>query len=102
MKRLTNTRYADDILIYAESLIGFRDMVELLTGDLRDIGLHLNADKTEIPHRELIDEDCNADYIDIAGQLVRVLHVDRWHRYLGRRLSLSSAERTNVEFKYRK
>ena len=77
-------------------------MVILLIEELESIGLHLNANKTKILHTELIDEDCTVDYIDIAGELVRVLHGDQWHRYLGRRLSLSSAERTNIDFKYRK
>ena len=55
IKRLTNTRYADDILIYAESLSGLRRMVILLIEELESIGLHLNADKIKILHAELID-----------------------------------------------
>ena len=38
MPRLTNTRYADDILIYAKSLEELVHMTELLISELRSVG----------------------------------------------------------------
>ena len=87
--RLTNTRYADDVLLHARSLQQLEHLTELLISELRRVGLELNAGKSEILH----SEHCG---------LVKILHPDRWHRYLGRRLSLSSISRIDIECKYRK
>ena len=46
--RLTNTRYADDILIYAKSLEELVYMTTSLIEELRMIGLRLNTEKTKI------------------------------------------------------
>ena len=43
--RLTNTRYADDILLYAKSLEELTKITDLLLGELQKIGLRLNSDK---------------------------------------------------------
>ena len=46
--RLTNTRYADDILLYAKSAAELQMMVESLFAELRLIGLDANPSKTKI------------------------------------------------------
>ena len=45
-RRLTNTRYADDIFVYAKSALELRDMVESLMIELKAIDL--NASKTNV------------------------------------------------------
>ena len=56
LERLTNTRYADDILLYTKSLKELQDMTDLLIEELRGIGLTLNAGKTKILHTHIEDE----------------------------------------------
>ena len=46
--RLTNTRYADDRLLYAKSFEEFVSMTERLMITLQRIGLTLNIQKTKI------------------------------------------------------
>ena len=46
-ERLTNTRYADDILLYAKSLETLQHMAYLLTEELRKMGLGLSAEKNK-------------------------------------------------------
>ena len=101
-ERLTNTRYADDILLYAKSLQELCRMAESLIRELQKVGLHLNADKSRILHSSSEDEGANKDYVEISGEFVRVLHGNNHHRYLGRQLCLSAAERVSIEFIYRK
>ena len=89
LERLTNSRYADDVLLYANSLAELQHMTSLLVEEFALVGLKLNASKTKILHTDLEDLDCDVNFADIGGELVKVLPVDSWHRYLGRRLSLS-------------
>lgn len=46
--RFTNTRYADDVLIFAKSLDELMEMMEMLVEELATIGLTLNGSKTKI------------------------------------------------------
>ena len=47
-QRLTNIRYADDIMIFAKSLPELCDMMALLVKTLAEVGLELNLQKTQI------------------------------------------------------
>ena len=92
-ERLTNTRYADDILIYAKSLDELQRMIRLLLIELEKAGLHLNFDKTKILHTSLEDENSNLDFVDINENIIQILHPGTYHRYLGRRISVLSENR---------
>ena len=101
-ERLTNTRYADDVLLYAKSLPELERMVELLIIELKKVGLTLNADKTKILHSSLCDFGSELDFVIIDQDFVQVLHPDKDHRYLGRYLSLCSSNRVEVELNNRR
>ena len=93
--RLTNTRYADDILLYAKSLAELVQMAEMLVEELADVGLHLNVKKTKILASEFqLDDSGYVDFVQISNDFVQVLHTDKYHRYLGRRHNLSSSQRS--------
>ena len=49
-ERLTNIRYADDVMIYAKSLEELHVMLTMLMEELAKIGLHLNSSKTKNFH----------------------------------------------------
>ena len=100
--RLTNVRYADDVLLFAKSLSELRSMTEILITELRLFGLELNCSKTKILHTEFQDEENMPDFVEIDNDFIEVLHGNRRHRYLGRRLSLHRAQRVDIEFNYRK
>ena len=102
LERLTNTRYADDILLYAKSLSELTEMMELLIDELKQVGLQLNTKKTKILHTDIADDDHDVDFIDISGEFVSILHGGEFHRYLGRFLCLSQENRLDIEFKHRK
>ena len=83
-ERLTNTRYADDVLIYAKSLKELEHMTELLVVELRKVGLTLNTKKTKILHSSDADEGAGTDFALIDDDFVQIPHADQSHRYLGR------------------
>lgn len=99
--RLTNTRYADDILLYARSLNKLEHMISLLLIELQKSGLRPNFEKAKILHSSSADEGANYDHIDIDGNFIRVTHPEGYHRYLWRYLSLSSTKGVDIEFAHR-
>ena len=81
-ERLTNVRYADDILLFGKSLDEAASMLELLVPIFAEYGLELNAQKTKLFSNEDVNEDttyCSTDYGDIE-----VLSATQKHKYLGR------------------
>ena len=102
LQRLTNTRYADDVLIYAKSLQELESMTEALIQELAAVGLVLNAKKIKILHIAFHDDRSDVDFVEIAGEFIRILHDDQVHRYLGRHLNLDPTKRINKEMTYRR
>ena len=86
--RLTNIRYADDILLFSNSLEELVLMSEMLLREFNAIGLKLNAEKTKILHSDLVDDGANVSFIDINDELIEVLEPSKSHKYLGKILSI--------------
>ena len=93
-QRLTNVRYADDLMLFAKSLDEAVDMVNLLQEELRKAGLDMNAKKTKVmttdsehylrEHPYLIEAD--GGFLEIAQQ-------GETHKYLGRVLTGNPRQR---------
>lgn len=81
-ERLTNTRYADDVMIYAKSLEELVHMTEFLVEELLKVGLYLNGAKTKILTTSLVEYD----FLDIGGDMVEIINGSSKHKYLGRHL----------------
>ena len=98
-QRLTNTRFADDIMIFAKSLSELVEMLELLVKALLDVGLELNLQKTKIlttfPNDEIV---AHGGSVTVSGQHVDVLKADSAHKYLGRKLSAMPSKRAEASF----
>ena len=77
-------------------------MAELLIRELNSVGLTLNASKTKILHTEYKDDENSIDFVDIIAEIVEILHTDKAHRYLGRRLCLCHHQRISIEIKHKK
>ena len=97
-ERLTNVRYADDLVIYAKTQAELCEMLEILNEELDAIGLSLNASKTKIFTTTALHEPL---YIDVAGGMVEVLLGDSVHKYLGRHLCGDMKNRSTTEFMHR-
>ena len=70
-ERLTNIRYADDLMLYARSLPALVEMIETLSWELHQIGLQLNAAKSKIFTTKQLDHPM---YVEVSQDLVHVLH----------------------------
>ena len=97
-ERLTNIRYADDILLYAKSLGELVFMMESLVHELSQVGLQLSSSKTKIFTTQALTKPL---FVEICGEMVEALTGDQTHKYLGRRLCGSLARRHVVEFNHR-
>jgi retron-type reverse transcriptase len=63
-ERLTNTRYADDILLYAKNLQELHQMLELLHDELAAVGLQMHEAKTKILTSS---ENCGRASLPVRG-----------------------------------
>lgn len=82
-EKLTNLRYADDLLLVGKSLQEVTDMLELLVETLKDYGLDLHPDKTVILSTAPPPEAPTFHETNVG--LLKVLHRSGSHKYLGRR-----------------
>ncbi len=83
--RLTNSRYADDMMLYAKSLDELVCMSETLIEELVRMGLKLNTKKTKIFRLELDTPHVDSDVVAINDDMVEILISEITHRYLGRK-----------------
>ena len=98
-ERLTNIRYADDLMLYARSLPALVGMIETLSGELHQIDLQLNATKNKIFTAKRLDHPM---YVEVSQDLVHVLHEGSSHKYLGRHILGNLKQRGCVELHHRK
>ena len=71
--RLTNIRYADDILLFAKSIEELVSMTEKLIEELKRIGLTLNAKKTKILRCNPDIDDYSLNVVEIGNEFVKVM-----------------------------
>ena len=101
LPRLTNARYAEDVLLYAKSLDELISMTEGLMDALQQIGLNLNTKKTKVQRYNPFEEESTINFTEIGGDFFKIEGDDEFHRCLGRLLSTSLSNRTNIAFKNR-
>ena len=98
-ERLTNMRYADDLIIYASSSDDLCFMLELLQNELALIGLNLNSSKTKAFTTENLQQPM---FLDISGDLVQVLIGFESHKCIGRTIIGDLPNRSSVGKSFRK
>ena len=95
--RFTNSRYADDVIIYGKSEKEVIEMTKLLIKEFSKIGLHLNASKIKILTTDVV----HYDLLEIGGDMVEILHGNNCYRFLGRHLPGVLENKGNVEVNHR-
>ena len=93
--RLTNIRYADDLMLHATSSNDLIYMLETLIPEVAACGLQLNSAKTKMLTTSPSE---NSEFVDVCGEMVQVIHAETVHKYLGRNLSGNFLARRNSEF----
>jgi hypothetical protein len=103
-ERLTNIRYADDLLLFAKSLPEASEMIELLVASLKDCGLELNSSKTKIMTTASYTDKEFGDAlssVECLGGSIDVLMGDATHKYLGRKSPGDLKKRAQEGLQYR-
>ena len=96
--RLTNIRYADDLMLFATSSKDLIYMLETLIPELAACGLQLNSAKTKILTTSPLN---TSEFVDVCGEMVQVIHAESVHKYLGRNLTANFLARRDIEFAHR-
>ena len=100
--RLTNVRYADDLIIYSNSVAELEEMLEILVEELGKIGLAVNAKKCKIfTNNEDVAHSGMQLFIDSGDGFMEVTRTGEFHKYLGRMLPGHLANRGKVNLDYR-
>ena len=85
--RLTNIRYADDMMLFAKSASELHQMLVLLHDELQIVGLEMHPTKTKVMTTY---NDQGLLLMNIRGMEIQILGDDASHRYLGRLVTLST------------
>ena len=98
-ERLTNIRYADDLLVFAKSMPEAIEMLDLLVQVLRESGLELNVEKTKL--LSTIEVPDFEAYIETANGFIEHVHANGAHKYLGRKFPGCLCNRGAVALQHR-
>ena len=98
VERLTNIRFADDLMLHSKAESELVYMLETLSQELRNVGLQLNPQKTKILTTKKLT---SPTFLDVDGDMISVLHGKEGHHYLGRVLCGNLRNRSAVECSHR-
>ena len=101
-ERLTNLRYADDLVIFGRTIGEAVFMYEALVEELSRAGLSINGGKTKVLTTvEEIFEDRAPLLVEAAGSLLEVVKCNGSHKYLGRMFSGDLRKRGQCNLEHR-
>jgi len=81
-KRLTNIRFADDLLLFGKSMAEAIEMMEMLVDTFRLYGLELNVKKTKMLSTTVSDSE--STLVDTSAGFIELVSASSTHKYLGR------------------
>ena len=96
-EKLSNLRFADDILLLSHSLESIAKMIAHLSMEAKKSGLVLHPDKTKILHNNWAKTRNIPTHTNANGMQIEVLKTDETTKYLGRKLSFSDPHRVELE-----
>ena len=95
--RLTNVRYAAEILLFAKLFDELISVTEKLIDELQRIGSTLKVNNTTILECNPDGDDNSLNFLEIGYEFVKVLKDKDSHRYLGRLLCTSISNRIKTK-----
>ena len=96
-EKLTNLRFADDILLISHSLESISKMIAHLSMESIRSGLALHPDKTKILHNSWTRLKNIPAHVNANGMQIEVLRAEESTKYLGRKLCFSDPHRVELE-----
>ena len=98
--KLTNLRFADDLLLVATSLAELTKMIEKLSQEVSEFGLAIHPQKTKVLGNVADSRRTpNAGFVSVGGLNIEILSFDGHVKYLGRRFSFSNTSTLEVDNK---
>ena len=98
-ERLTNLRFADDILLFATSREMLSEVLRGLKSAAGRVGLELHMGKTKILTNEFARPSFEQDWAIVDEEMVEILHAKSCTMYLGRCLNLHNAQENEIEYR---
>ena len=87
-RRLTNVRFADDLVLFGKSFAEIEQMLEALIEEFARAGLVVNGSKTKLLTTAPIATSSQTPLLaDVAGMFVEMVRGGCSHKYLGKALS---------------
>ena len=96
LTRLTNLRFADDVLLIAPNLRQLKCILRDLKRTAAKCGLELHPDKTKIFTNMSRKDGQTTSQADIDGDVVAILKAEETTKYLGRKLALHDYHRAEL------
>ena len=101
-ERLTNVRYADDLLLFGRSLEDISFMFEHMVHELAAAGLAVNVRKTKLmTTAPEADTASLATFVEVGSQMVELVTKGASHKYLGRMFSGNLRDRGQRNLEHR-
>jgi len=104
-ERLTNLRFADDVLLIAESEQQLQAMIADLIDETGKVGLEIHIGKTKVLTSENQggeEEMEEARHLEVRGNKIEILKKDGLTMYLGRLLSLQNPHDVELDNRIKK
>ena len=98
-ERLTNLRFADDVLLVARSLKVLKCMMGGMRRAVAEVGLEMHFGKTKILANAKGRKQSQAKYIEIGGAQIKIMSPAKSTKYLGRAVAFTDFY--NCEIKHR-
>ena len=95
-EKLTNLRFADDILITARTLPQIKKMLQDVSEAAEEVGLGLHPDKTKILHNN-VGYGVGAKAVEIRNMTIEILDNTQNAMYLGRMLKPTEMQREELK-----
>ena len=89
--RLTNLRFADDVLVTGRTLQQLSDMLLLMHDESEASGLHLHPEKTKIISSTNREHRPRQKFVRVGDMKIEVLPRDGKIKYLGRQITFENA-----------
>ena len=100
-ERLSNLRFADDVMVFATSLPEARDMLADLMKEAGEVGLEVHLGKTSFLSNG-IDVNKEVRSIEVCGSRVEVLEAGASTMYLGRALAFQDSDENELKHRLKR
>ena len=100
--RLTNVRFADDLIVYSTDEAELAEMLDMLAEELGKVGLLMNSKKCKIFTNSMAIANSRVPiFLDAAEGFIEIMRANDSHKYLGCLLSGDLRQRGRANLQYR-